>query len=148
VTAYEAPGSLQEASKGFSEFLRSNSYPGQILWVGEADVLWNRRQLWVRPSQRTSNAACEIYDAGIKRGIGVSLYAFSSIEGMAIATVLVPADEDAGQRSFMVRNSLKMTVATSRLPARRVENGLAWLALSLQHGRSSRLFRLEHLTCT
>jgi hypothetical protein len=147
MTDYDAPGSLEEASKAFCKFLRNNAYPEPVLWVEETDVLWDRHQIWVRPAQRTWDIACETYANGIKSGLGVSLYAFSSIEGMTIATVLVPEDEGAARRSLIPINGLKMSAATNSLPACKVASSLRWLILSVRHRRSSRLFRTTHLTC-
>ncbi len=139
------PISLREASAAFSEFLRNNSYPEQVLWVGEADVLWDRRQLWVRPAKGTWDAAGEKYADGIKRGLGIALHAFSSIEGMTIATIFVPIDEDVAQRFLISPNGLKFSAATNRLPARHVSSSMKWLFLSARHRTSSRLFRADYL---
>ena len=147
---HKAPETLPEALDVFSMFLKNNGYPEQILWVGKNDVAWDRRQLRirVRPLQKAWQTACETYTGGIKRRLGVSLYAFSSIEGMTIATVLVPENEDMAQRSRIPPDELKLSTATNSLPACRVTSRLVWLALSLCHRRSSRLFRTTHLTCT
>jgi hypothetical protein len=142
------PISLREASEAFGEFLRNNNYPEELLWVGEADVLWDRRQLWLRPAKGTSDIACERYADGIKRRLGMALHAFSSIEGITITTIFVPEDEDVAQRFLILPNGLKFSAATNRLPARPVSSSLKWLLLSARYRVSSRLFRADYLTYT
>jgi hypothetical protein len=140
------PISLTEASEEFCRFLRDNSYPEQVLWVREADVLWDQRQLWVRPSRGAWDSARNKYTDGIKNGLGITLYAFSSMEGVTIATIFVPEDKDVAQRLQMPLNGLKLSAAANRLPAQPVSSSTRWLFLSARHRKSSRVFRANYLT--
>lgn len=82
MSAQETPASLNEAGQPFSRFLRENGYPEQVLWVEHGDIVWHRRQLWVRmrPIQTAQERACQRYADGIRNGLGVTLYAFRSLQ--------------------------------------------------------------------
>jgi hypothetical protein len=150
MSAQETPASLNEAGQRFSRFLRENGYPEQVLWVEHGDIVWHRRQLWVRmrPIQTAQERACQRFADGIRNGLGVSLYAFSELAGTAIAAVILPKDKDAAQRNLMPRDGLKLSVATKKLSARRVKNRLTWLILSACHTAASRSFWDDYLGCS
>jgi hypothetical protein len=143
----DTPGSLDEAHRRFSRFLRENNYPEQILWVEQEDIVWSRSQLWVR-SRSTPDAwdrACQGYAIGMKNDLGVTLYAFSELPGTAIAAVILPKEEDAAQRHLIPRGGLKLSAATQKLRVRRITNRVTWFILSMRYKASSRLFWDQYL---
>jgi hypothetical protein len=145
----EMPASLDEACHRFSQFLRENDYPEQILWVEQSDVVWSQRHLSVRArsAQTVRERACQRYEEGIKNGRGVSLHAFSELGENAVAVVIVPRDDEVGHRHLIPTGGLKLSVATKKLEARRIANRLIWLILSWRHRTTSRSFRNDYLGC-
>jgi hypothetical protein len=146
----EAPKSFNEACQRFSRFLQENGYPEQILWVGPSDVVWHRRlpRVHVRPTPTRWESARQRYATGLSGGFGVSLFAFSELDGTSIAAVILPTDDDAAQRSLIPPRGLKLSAATKKLGARRVANRMTWLIQSVLHRRASRLFGDEYLGCS
>jgi hypothetical protein len=131
-TLHQAPRSLDEAAKRFSNFLERNGYSKRIIWSGREDLVWGRGRLWVREysDSRNWDAACKRYSLGIERGLGVALEAFAATEDAMVVEVFVPKDEDVMERFLMPRAGLKLTAAVKMLPARKVSSTLAWTFLS------------------
>jgi hypothetical protein len=143
----ETPASLDEACQRFSRFLRENGYSEQILWIERLDIVWHRRQLFIRerPQQIVWDRARRRYEEGIRNGHGVLLHAFSELGGTAVAAIILPKDEDAAQRHLIAPGGLKLSVATNKLSASRITNRLTWWILAARYRTSSRLFWDDYL---
>jgi hypothetical protein len=142
MSSQDAPASFNDACQRFSRFLRENGYPERLTWVEHADVVWHRRQLWVRarPLQTVLDRASQRYEEGARNGHGVKLHAFSELGQTAIAAIILPKDDDEAERALMPRGCLKFSAATKKLTARLVTNHLTWLILSVLHRADSRSF--------
>ena len=137
-----APQSFDDACLRFSAFLRQNRLPGQIAWVEESDLVWDKHRLWIRihPGETAWANVRQQYADGLKCGLGVSLHAFAAFPEATIAAVTFPRDEDAAQRNLMQRDGLKLSARVEIFPASPVISSLQWWFLSLRHHNSSRLF--------
>jgi hypothetical protein len=151
MNSQETPASLNEACQRFSRFLQQNDYPEQIVWVEQADLVWDQRHLCVcvreRPTQIAWDHASQRYEEGIRNGNGVLLLAFSQLGETSVAAVILPKDDDAAQRHLIPRSGLKLSAATKKLSARRFTNRLTWLIQSARNRTASRLFWDEYLGC-
>jgi hypothetical protein len=143
----KAPESFEEASERFCTFLRQNGYPEKVLWVEQANLVWDKRRLWVRDDPVAVEHARRRYADGIRAGFGVNLHAFAAADDKTVARVIVPVDDDAAQRHLMPCGGLKLSALKDMMNARAVSSRSVWLFLSLLNKDSSRLFLDSRLEC-
>jgi hypothetical protein len=144
----EAPECFDDACQRFAAFLHKNGYSGNVIWVDQNDIAWDKRQLWIRKYPAVRERASKRYSCGITAGHGIALYAFSITQGGdAVAAVILPTNDEAAQRYLLPPGGLKLSAAAKIRIARRVSNRALWIALSLLHRKSSRLFAADCMEC-
>jgi hypothetical protein len=143
----KAPGSFDEASQRFSIFLHQNGYPEKVLWLEQANLVWDKRRLWVRDDPRAPDYARRRYADAIGAGFGVNLHAFAVAGDKTVAGVIVPVDDDGAQRHLIPYGGLKLSALKNMHSGRLVSSRPIWLFRSLLHRESSRLFFASHLEC-
>ena len=92
MTDPEAPVSFDDARQRFAAFLRKNGYPENVLWVDQADLIWDRRQLRIHDYPASLEHARKHYADGIKAGLGINLHAFATAGATTIAAIRLPLD--------------------------------------------------------
>jgi hypothetical protein len=144
---HKAPESFEEASERFCTFLRQNGYPEKVLWVEQANLVWDKRRLWVRDDPLAVEHAGRRYTDAIRAGFGINLNAFAVAGDKTVAGVIVPVDDDAAQRHLIPYGGLKLSALKTMHSGRLVSSRPIWLFRSLLHRNSSRLFLASHLEC-
>jgi hypothetical protein len=116
-----------EAAARMSAFLRDRGLPGRVVWLSSGNVAaWGRR-IWVRMDHAddSSSAAAEVFEAGRRRGLGVTILADCRTEEVTVCRVWAPKDETAAEYAMQGRG-LKLSIRTPLLRARAVRSSLFW----------------------
>ena len=124
------PGSLEEASLRFREFLRSQGWPDQVQWLSTGRVILSSKgQCWINARSVDDGAtlALKTYQEGVMRGLGISIEAFCKSDTVTFAYVVVPADQIAAEQ--MLIGGLKLSVPVNPQQARVVESSFLWWVL-------------------
>jgi hypothetical protein len=129
---------FEEACIRYGQFLSSNGYRRQILWVTSRDVLvTDRRLFYVRAPVPAHNLerVRELFDTAMREQSGVSFSTVCETEHATCCRVWVPADDEERQRA-MCPPELKMRASTaeSRIRGKEVRSRLLWWYLSLRYG--------------
>lgn len=105
--------SFDDACAHFQAFLREQGVPSQLLWICREDLTGRRRRLVVHPAPPAINR--EIYrglfEAGRKRGFGISLEVACFVGDDAGCYLFVPSDEVEADQS-MLSSGLRFSYAT------------------------------------
>jgi len=114
----------------FKVFLLEHNLSDNLSWIWREDVMFWRRQLYVkvplRPEDQTS--VKKIYEAGRDRGIGVCLAAFCSAERILCCHVWFAHDAEDGLRHMC--SGLKLSIPTPLRMAKPVRNRFLWSAMN------------------
>ena len=114
----------------FQEFLREQKLSDNLMWVWREDVMFWRRQLYVKlplpPENETS--ARMTYGEGKNLGFGVCLAAFCLLEGIPCCHVWFARDAEDGSRHMC--SGLKLSIPTPLRMARPVRNRFRWSAMN------------------
>ena len=134
---------FEDAVTRFRDFLGSQGYPTQIVWITPGDVLLTgRRLVYLRvldPEQNLSLARKE-YEEGIADDFGVTLSSFCDCGKSSYCYVWHPHDKDEAQRALMPADSGLKLSATIRSPqpiARQISNRILWWLLELKYRREN-----------
>ena len=137
---FDPPRSFAEAEVRFGQFLASNGYPATIGWLKSDHVLVDTpSQRWVDRGAKALDDAKLRYAEGLRRNLGIALYAICATDKVTFASVFVPEDDVDAQYRLMSRG-LKLSCPTSRLSASVITNRLRCVILALRdRGRSKML---------
>ena len=128
------PGSLEEASQRFREFLRSQGWPDEVQWLIPGAVLASKRgHCWINSRKVEGGMALarETYQQGVTQGLGISIEALCQTDSVTFAYVFVPTDQDEAERLLIT--GLKLSVPLTAQRARVVKNSCWWWALRRLH---------------
>ena len=101
----DPPKSLAEAEELFGKFLSDRGLPTRIVWVQEADVVFeHERSRLVDISSCLDRAYVEqSYQQGVAKDLGISLIAHCASSKHTFATIFVPDDAVDAQYHLMGR---------------------------------------------
>ena len=113
---------FSDARREFETFLRSQGWPGDILWLSRERLVGRRRTYWVyRPEELAADdAARDFYEAVRRTDSSLRLDALARLDGRSLAVV-----EDYGGPS----RKLNFGVSLAPWTARRVSSPVAWACL-------------------
>jgi hypothetical protein len=125
------PSHFDEATSAFREFLSKQRRPQAIEWVFREDVLQVARWKYIRVPLPRENAerAKTLYMAGVERGLGVAIDAFSHSANVTYAWIFVPWDNTDAEYSMVGSEHLKLSVPETVTSARIVRSAVAWSLL-------------------
>jgi hypothetical protein len=135
---------FEDAVARFQNFLKTNKYPSEIVWVQPDDVLLTgKRLVYVRVSapkvrQRMAKQICE---EGMEKKRGVLLGTICELGATTCAYVWAPANDDEAVRALMPVD-LKLSAKTGRIRGVSVESGIWWACLKLRY-RKKQILREE-----
>jgi hypothetical protein len=84
--------------------------------------------------------ASKLYQAGLQRGLGISLKAICATDSFTFATIFIPVDE-ADAMNHLVGRGLKLSCPATLVPASTVRNPFQWLLIKLRNRRLIAQFR-------
>jgi hypothetical protein len=120
--------SWEESLVSFQRFIEGQGFSTELVWIFREDVTNCHRRYWVRTPVPASNAALarEQFEAGRRRGLGVTLEVLCRLEGRSACFVWVPEDEEAA--SYAMQGPLKFKVPVEAVDAIPVRWSWLWAA--------------------
>jgi len=130
--------SFEESCGRFREFLVSNGYLRDLVWISSDDVLLSgRRVFYVRLPEpdRARDVARARYELAMKDQSSVSFKALCETDHRTLCTVWVPGDDSECERALCSKTELKMSVpaGASRIRAKEVRSRIMWSYLRLRY---------------
>ncbi len=125
------------AAEKFRQFLASQGYIDEPLWLFRGDLIEFAGRLWLRwpvPSSNVLDAEAE-YERGCRQGLGVGLHIWCLAGTQPCCIVNVPAD--AMDASYQMMAGLKLSMPCKPPRAKRVRQRWLWRLLSLLRHRRS-----------
>ena len=122
----KTPLSFQQATDELQRFLANQQRPLTIQWVFRDDLLFFRRNVFLRwplPNDNWQSAA-SLYEVGREKGLGLALVAHCFDQCNAYCHLLIPEDEvDA---SYLMMTELKLQVMTSAPRVWKIRTSWLW----------------------
>jgi hypothetical protein len=118
---------FENAALQFQEFLTTQGWPPQLLWIRPSDARFLSGRIRIRSrSEALGEAhARSIYSKAVTARLGVMLEALCRADGHTFARVVRPIDDDASLRGLFP-SGLKLTVPVNPLDAA-LASRLTWL---------------------
>ena len=100
--------SFGEAVAKFQRFLQEGGRPSTIRWIFREDVVERGRKVFVRmPLPNSAAEARRLYNKGVERDLGVHLDVYCFFNGLSLAYVWLPKDEE--DASYRMLSGLKLS---------------------------------------
>ena len=131
MTVYELP-SFDEAEGHVQSFLRDQGHPSNLCWIFREDVVERGLRRFIRvPLVNRRDAAAQLYEYGVERGLGISLEVYDFLEKQPLCFVWVPSDEK--DASYRMLSGLKIAVPSGSGPwnTKGVKSRLYWKWLKM-----------------
>jgi len=131
----ERNADFDDAVAKFHEFLKTNHYSGEIVWVQPADVLLTgKRLVYVRMASQKARVemARKTYEEGMARCRGVLFRTICDLGSTTCSHVLAPGSDDEAERLLMPIG-LKLSVQTDRIRGVSVKSGIWWFYLKVRY---------------
>ncbi len=128
---------FEESCVRYSQFLRSNGYPGELIWVNQQDILLTtRRLIYVRlpVSEGNRKVVHDLFNKAMREQSGISFSTVCALDAATCCRAWVPADEEERQRAMCPKDlKLSVAAASSRLPGKAVRSALLWRYLRVHY---------------
>jgi hypothetical protein len=117
--------SFVEAEQQLLQFLVTNQWPAEIVWIGPGDLYFWWGAFRVHPRSNSRQLAEGAYGKGVVRRLGVSLQGHCADRARSYCSVWVPADEFESQGALMP-DGLKLSVALNPRRVVLVQGRASW----------------------
>ena len=140
----DPPEKIEIASRQFSAFLASESWPAKICWLTREDILIGCRdfRFLVRPQHEKGLKEAErTYRLGLQRGLGIALIALCASDRETFTCVEIPED-DLDRQCRLMGKKLKLSHPAEKRKSTVVHSDLRWKTLSARYAERSKLIWL------
>lgn len=117
----------------FREFLRKEGRPDRVEWIFRDDVAQVGGHDFIHlPLPPDNERAAELlHELGVKRGLGLAIYAFGHAAAVTYAYVAVPADQTDAEYK-MIGNGTKLGMPERQKAVREVGGPVRWWLVKLR----------------
>jgi hypothetical protein len=116
---------FHEAEAQLRDFLRSNEWPAEIIWIRPSDVAALGGSLILHPSMDGRPYSIKTYQIGVEHNLGVQLQAVCLVGIHSYCAVWVPSDTTEAEYALLPQG-LKLSVPTEHRHGKIVRGRMRW----------------------
>jgi hypothetical protein len=132
---------FDESLAKFQQFLETNGYPREVVWVTPDDlIVTGERLIYIRVPVSSKNEvqARTLFEQGTTRQMGVLFDTICVGGNETFCCAWVPPDEDQAERALMPKQ-LKLSAKVDKVGGTPVRSRLQWFLLRLRYWKYQNL---------
>lgn len=138
---------FQDAENQLKEFLISQNFSDDILWVLREDVASRKGCIYVKLplSDENSSVTESIYERGRQRNLGIRIEVLCVLDGKPCCYVWVPKNESDAEENGMLMSKFILSIPANLRRSQSVRNPLLWQLYKLLEDEPEWLSHVDRL---